>query len=536
MTIKKKLILLVLFLTALSGINGYLALHGMADGAMDMEEIYQERARPLRDLREIADAYAVSIVDANHKVRDGILTPGDGVRSLERATRLIAEKWGAFKARSLTDEEKALVEKIDGLMKPGDVATAKLNGLMAAGDLTAIGQFAATDLYSAMDPITEAFGHLIEHQLDEIKAVRAEHEVQTRNMNILIFILLIGGSGMALVAAIQLIERSVSRPLAAAGEAVTAMASGDLTRALPSVSTDEVGTIIARLGEMQTGLRSLISGVRGSIGSVSASATQLAAAASETARSSQEQSDSAATMAATVEQLSVSIDQVHDYAREAGNVTNESGARLDASGRVIAHAADGIRAIAETVNATASSIQELEAVSSQISSIVDVIRDIAEQTNLLALNAAIEAARAGEQGRGFAVVADEVRKLAERTTKSTSEIGSMIQKIQQGAQRAVGEMQEGVARVGKGVQLANQAGASLEDIRSGSAEVSSAVLGIGSAIQEQATATREIAQRVEHIAQGADRNSAASAQTAAAAGNLQQLARDLEMMAAHFAV
>jgi methyl-accepting chemotaxis protein len=355
-------------------------------------------------------------------------------------------------------------------------------------------------------------------------------------LRLLVIAVLVLGSVIGLALSLGLINRSISRPLAQAGEAVAAMAKGDLTRPLPATRNDEVGAIIAQLATMETGLRELVSGIREDVVKVASSASELAAAAASSAQISRNQSEAVSGMAASVEQLSVSIDQVDEHARSAKEIAGATCIRLDESGHIIDDAANGISGIAADVHATAGTLKVLEGLSGQISSIVSVIREIADQTNLLALNAAIEAARAGEQGRGFAVVADEVRKLAERTTSSTQEIAAMIGNIQQGAQRAVLEVESGVTSVNKGVTLAQKAGESVGSIREAGSQVTRVVDDIELAIREQAAATREIAKAVESIARGAEENSANVAQTAASARALESLAQQLGTMTSRFAI
>lgn len=192
--------------------------------------------------------------------------------------------------------------------------------------------------------------------------------------------------------------------------------------------------------------------------------------------------------------------------------------------------------IAQTVSQSSDVIEALEQKSAEISAIVSVIRDIAGQTNLLALNAAIEAARAGEQGRGFAVVADEVRKLSERTGESTREIAGMIASIQSGTRSAVASMETGVRQVGQGVTLANRAGQSITGIKISAAGVVHAVSEISLALKEQSAASNEVAINVARITEMSEENSEATRQTAEAAQRLAVLAGSLELAVGHFSV
>ena len=343
--------------------------------------------------------------------------------------------------------------------------------------------------------------------------------------------------GIMLIAvlAVPTINRTY-RGLREAGLAIGAIANGDLTYPMPAAGKDEMGELVGKITVMRNNLLDLINTLRHNIDSLVQHSRKLRDTAASGTNVAEHQADATSSMAAAVEELSVSIDQVEDSAATARLITLESTERSNTGANVIHQAVEEMHHIAESVTATANSIRGLEDEANQISGIVNVIKEIADQTNLLALNAAIEAARAGEQGRGFAVVADEVRKLAERTSKATLEIGSMIGKIQEGTKTATVGMEAGVARVEVGVTLASRAGTEIEQMQDASKRISQASDAISHSLKEQAAATRDIASRVEKVSQGTDEITAASRQTSGAAAELEQLAANLGQIAAKFRV
>jgi aerotaxis receptor len=330
--------------------------------------------------------------------------------------------------------------------------------------------------------------------------------------------------------------RKLKHGLLKSRQAAESIAAGDLTRPLPLATKDELGDLNAALSVMRNNLHELIANVRDGITSLNQSSGDVSTSAHRSLKVTQMQSEAASGMAAAMEELSVSIDQVSEHANDAHRVSKTSSEQAVEGGRIIHSAATEMEHIATAVNNVGEKIRGLEKYSSEISGIVNVIREIAEQTNLLALNAAIEAARAGEQGRGFAVVADEVRKLAERTAVSTKEISTMIAKIQGGTKEAVDEMEIGVKRVSDGVGLARQAGNSVSSISDAAQQAAHAVDDITHAIKEQSLAARDIAQRIEKIAQGTEENSVASSKTATSARQMAELSGLLDELASRFKI
>jgi methyl-accepting chemotaxis protein len=329
------------------------------------------------------------------------------------------------------------------------------------------------------------------------------------------------------------ILRTLGGEPAVASAITRRIAGGDLATPIECDPNDK-DSLLANIRTMQGNLRDMVASIVRNAELVACSADQLLVASEQVAERARQQSDAASSMAASVEEMAVSIDQVKENATEAHNISEASGALSNDGASVIHNAASEMRKISEAVQSSSQIVEDLGHQSDHITSIVNTIKDIADQTNLLALNAAIEAARAGEQGRGFAVVADEVRKLAERTALSTTEIAGMVSSIQNGTRSAVSSMQAGVEQVSHGVELANQAGESINRIRDGATRVTAVVNDISGSIVEQSIASNDIAQKLETIAQMSEESAAAVRHTADAARQLQSLSSSLHQTVSKF--
>lgn len=520
---------------------GWLGMHQMT---RSLQTVYLDRAVPMVQLAKI-----MSLFDANYAdvLRAFQHDPEGKTYSLhdhpltEHTERIVSNQaemdrlWAAYMQARLTREERQLAERFAAKRRTYE-------STIVAPALEALkrGDFSAATL-SAFLKGNRAIGGETRSVLEELiayqaRVAKAEFEAAEstykRNTILFVGIFILGILGLSLFA--WALVRSITRPLQQAVRIAEAVAQGDLSQAAPEGGKDEVGRLLAAMRHMQLGLRGILSDLRRHADDLDRTANELAASAQSSAQASTLQSEAASSTAAAVEELSVAIDQVRESAREARQMSTQSGEQARAGSSVVHEAGDEIGKIAEAVNATARSIDELENVSKEISSIVAVIKEVADQTNLLALNAAIEAARAGEQGRGFAVVADEVRKLAERTGESTLQIAQMIDRIQSGTSKAAAEMEASVSRVQKGVSLAHAAGDSVAEIQSSTERALNSVDDIARALDEQSAASQEIAKNVERIAQMAEANNAVVAQTRDAAQELQSQASRLSAIVARF--
>ena len=370
----------------------------------------------------------------------------------------------------------------------------------------------------------EALSGLIEENANQ-SSVETNATISSANKAIiavlLISLLLLTAQGIWIVS-------SIMRPLRFANRIATATAAGNLSEYIEQPSSqDEASTLVRSLASMQRDLREMIELITTKARGVSAITQRLSSGCHSVAISSQQQTDGANTMAAAANQMNASIEEITRHAEQARQMANQAEHLAKDGGLVIHQVVKDMDAIAHSVQASAQVIRTLDQESEQIFSIIQVIKGIADQTNLLALNAAIEAARAGEQGRGFAVVADEVRQLAGRTSASTEEIASMVQRIQSSTREAVTSMEAGVTQVDKGMTVTADVERAIREILEATLSTTRLVDDISRTIGEQSLASHEIAQQVENIANMSHDNSQVIEQTARTTDELARLADEL---------
>jgi methyl-accepting chemotaxis protein len=401
-----------------------------------------------------------------------------------------------------------------------DMATADINaGIMAMQS--------ADENFSQLKESAEKLVAL-ERQLGKSDVERSA-SVFKRMLGVALLVLLasIGIAGVLSIAMARGVMAQIGGEPAYAAEITRRIAQGDLTIAVKTRPGDET-SLLAAMKQMQEALHRIIGQILQLVEEVASNAGQMSTIAKQVSGDTDQQSEAAASMAAAVEEMSTSVSFVAANAQEVKEMAAEARSLSETGGDTVKSAIAEINRVADSFTHSTEIIQNLSIQTDHISSIANVIREIADQTNLLALNAAIEAARAGEQGRGFAVVADEVRKLAERTAHSTREITDKITSIQNGTQSAVQDMNAGGAQVGQGVMMAAKAGDSMVQIERSTHKVLEATTEISAALSEQNSANNVIAKNIEKIALMAEENGVASKQVATAAEHLESLSATLK--------
>ncbi|TLP63649.1 MULTISPECIES: methyl-accepting chemotaxis protein [Pseudomonas] len=468
--------------------------------------------------------------------RDGGVSEADKQRlSLAVASDLerMQQVFATYRATPLEEDERAAGDEFEKLI-PGYIAGAsKVAELMAAGDLTEarnrLNLLASEDFAKARS--------LLRVMIDSNNRQIKEGAIAAAELKSSSVVILATGVIIAFIVAIILgilITRMITGPLAIAVASAQRIAKGDLTQSIVSERGDEAGQLLNALSDMQGGLKYTIQEIASASGQLASAAEELSAVTDESTRGLTRQNDEIQQAATAVNQMTAAVEEVarnavstSEASKTATNDAVQGRGQVEQTVKGITTMVDGITQSTEAVAQLAGNVRD-------ISKVLEVIRSIAEQTNLLALNAAIEAARAGEQGRGFAVVADEVRALAHRTQASTVEVEDMIGSVQAGADDAVAAMGKSLLLATQTQEQAERAGSALVKITEGVATINERNLVIASASEEQAQVAREVDRNLLNIQDLSTQSAAGANQTSASSQELSRLATSFNLLVAKF--
>ncbi len=533
---RKVWLLVAIALATCAAVSGY-GLYGLHSVNKTVDEIANRSMRSMLATSEMRTSYLAVIPEVyNRATTSDAEQAGALDKKIDAETQKLIKQLNDYGERVIDEEEKKLLDEAKLGVISFITKVRQVGALANAGEPQLALGVIQKDVGPIHQRLSAALDKLVGANTAKVNALAASSDAAfARTLGVT---LAVSAVGLAFIAVMGLlVGRSISRPLATMQRAITRTASElDFTETIPVDSNDEIGRTLQAYNELLTRLRSSFGDIQNAAERMATVTTEVNRTSDEIAENSRAQSDAAAGMAAAIEQLTVSISMVATQAQEASQHTQDSSRMAEQGGEIILSTVHGIQTISESVRQTAGRIDALRSDSERISLVANMIKEIAEQTNLLALNAAIEAARAGEQGRGFAVVADEVRKLAERTAKSTQEISDLLGQMQGSAKHAVDSMSAAVREVDRGVENAQQAGQSIQDIKQGSSTVVGAVEEISSAVREQSAASTSISQRIEQIAQMTERNTAAAESTAQAVHRMSAMSREIAEALSHYKV
>ncbi len=455
------------------------------------------------------------------------------LEAFELRNQQIRAAQGVYEKLIEGNEERVAYDEYVRLLAQYHQIEERMKSLSRAGQVDALRGLLNTELLSNSEQVNSVLTRLLDLNNKMVVATNRDAEDQYTSAFSMVVGLLIIATALTILFA-WLLTRSITLPIAQALEAAEAVAEGNLTRPIKVDGNDEAGRLLAAMAKMQDKLRDTLQRIAGSATQLASAAEELNAVTDESARGLTQQNNEIEQAATAVNQMTSAVEEVARNAVSTSQASREATTSAGDGRDLVQETVSAIERMSGEVQATATLISDLANESRDIGKVLDVIRGLADQTNLLALNAAIEAARAGEAGRGFAVVADEVRALAHRTQQSTSEIERMIGSIQSGTEHAVDSMRNSTERAESTLSIAKGAGLSLDTINTAIVEINERNLMIASAAEEQAQVAREVDRNLVNIRDLSVQSATGASQTSAASNELSRLAVDLNGMVGRF--
>jgi methyl-accepting chemotaxis protein len=518
----------LLLIMAGMGIDGYFSVQQLVELSATADGKSNEAYR-IRSIQAVINERKVSI-------RSFLLSGDESyMRAYQESNALLAQDFSKLEPLLTTAEGKRFLAQLRQAAEAYDrgaqrVAQLKREGKVHQATELLLGT-GMSQVRNEMEKSAADFIELAQKLRSEARAEQATAESRAS-----ISILAFGITGIVIgMAVATVIARSISASIGGMLRVIEHVAANNLAiEDLEVASDDEIGHAAAALNQMKSSLGKVIQSIARAAEHLASASEELSSSATQQAEGAETQKGQAMQVASAMQQMAATVNDVSKHSTRAAEASRQAAETAREGGTIVEASLATMRGIADSVSATAKKVEDLGKSSDQIGRIIGVIDDIADQTNLLALNAAIEAARAGEQGRGFAVVADEVRKLAERTTRATKEVAQMVRNIQDETKTAVAAMQDGTKQVQYGVTTTAKAGDSLKQIIEMSEQVGEMITHIATAAVEQSSATEQVNQNVDQISRLLRESAVGAQQAATACQDLSGLALDLQKMVGSF--
>ncbi|MEW8093816.1 MAG: methyl-accepting chemotaxis protein [Candidatus Thiodiazotropha endolucinida] len=543
--IKLRLYIMVGLVLCVALFVGLLGLNGMRNAAHAIDELYNQDMAHVRALGVILEAAEDSrsqvLLSLQHDPDSSFSSMHDHpvtmhIEQIDHNVEEIDKHWAEFMNSHLDAEEKRLADVFQAeLVKFEKEAIEKIEEGIRTGHYHEAESLVLGVVNPVMKEMKGTIESLIKLQEEEAAAFFAESGENYHSMITWVVVSLAVGAIISLVLAYHTIT-TITKGVNQIELKAKQLSDGDLGARVEYSNKDELGRIATAFNKMADKFHDTINEVKDSVTQLAAAAEETSTVTTQTTQGISQQLTETSQVATAMNEMSATVQEVARNAVDAAEAAREADNTFHQGKQVIDKVIDAIGELAKEVEQAAGVIQQLESESMNIGSVLDVIKSIAEQTNLLALNAAIEAARAGEQGRGFAVVADEVRTLAGRTQESTQEIEEMISKLQAGANNAVKVMAEGKEMTQVGVEQAAAAGEALQTINTAVEQISNMNTQIASAAEEQSSVTEEINRSIVSINEVAEQSAAGAQQTSQASDDLAKLAEQLKGLVELFKV
>ncbi|MDH4199501.1 MAG: methyl-accepting chemotaxis protein [Spirochaetia bacterium] len=477
MKIGVRLYMLVFMMIAISVIIGILGISGMQNLNAGLDTVYNDRVVPLKQLKEIADNYAVDIAVTLQKVKFGKISDEEALQKIKESNSYIHKNWEAYKKTELVPEEERLIKILEPLMVNADKYIDKLMVEIKEKHKSAFEKLYDAQIIEIMAPISENMDAITAVQTDVAKDVNDSTAAQYKRNFLFSIIVGVLGIVLSMVFAMFIIG-SITKPINHVMAVFHEMANGNLMNKIEVTSKDETGHLLESLVDMQNKFSDIIADVVINAGSLLSAAEQLSSTAQSMSQGSNEQAASVEENSASLEEMSASIGQNAENAKLTNGIAEKTSKEAEEGGKAVAETVEAMKQIAEKIS---------------------MVEDIAYNTNLLALNAAIEAARAGEHGKGFAVVASEVRKLAERSQIAAQEISTLAVNSVDIADKAGKLLSSIVPNIKKTADLVEEITAASEQQSSGVTQMNNAMGQLDKITSSSASSAEELAATAEEV-------------------------------------